>query len=231
MGNLTDLGNTGLTALAGGGQTGATALIEGINIITTVATAADSVMLPPARAGLVVRVVNLGANPLQIFGSAATSDTINSIATATGISQGVNEIVDYVCNTGIAPINPSSTPTKYSAGNWQVSQGGSGKVAVVALSASAPAINPHESATYAFTRAGVVAATLAAPISGTDDGVTITFFSTTTDQDTVTSTGNFNSGAAAVNLATWPAHAGGTLTIRAYLGKWNIMSNNLVVMS
>lgn len=93
------------------------------------------------------------------------------------------------------------------------------------------AINPHASAWYLFTKAGVAAMTLAAPTAGTDDGVTIELTNTTTDQDTVTATGLFADGAATVNLATWPAHAGGTLIIRAYNGLWYLLSNNLVVMS
>src|SRR5215510_14105007 len=40
-----------LTALAGGGRPNATALRIGLNRVTTVATAADSVVLPSATAG------------------------------------------------------------------------------------------------------------------------------------------------------------------------------------
>src|SRR5690242_16247237 len=41
----------GLTALAGGGKTGATQLGYGINTLTTVATAANSALLPYAYVG------------------------------------------------------------------------------------------------------------------------------------------------------------------------------------
>ena len=237
MGNLADLGNTGLTALAGGGQTGATALIEGINIVTVCATAQDSVMLPIARAGgMIVRVINLGAQPCQVFGNSATADTIsgalNTIASATGYPQGVGEIVDYTCQTGASPIAPSSTPTKYSAGNWLATVIQAGKEAMLNLSAAAPAVNPHVSANYNFTRAGVVAATIAAPTATTDDGVLISFTNTTTDQDTVTFTGNtLDSGAAGVLTATFPAHAGGSITVRARNARWQLVSNNLVVIT
>lgn len=93
------------------------------------------------------------------------------------------------------------------------------------------AVDPHTSAQYLFTKAGVAAMTLAAPTVTTDDGVTISLTGTTTDQNTVTATGLFKCGTAAVNLATWPAQAGGTITIKAYQGLWYVISNNLVVFS
>lgn len=69
---------TGLTALAGGGQTGATALVPGYNNFTTVATAADSAKLPTAVAGLVVKVRNSGAASMAVFPFSA--DSINALA-------------------------------------------------------------------------------------------------------------------------------------------------------
>ena len=77
--------NPGLTAKAGGGITSATALVYGTNQVTTVASAADSVVLPVGAAGGVVVVRNSGANAMQVF--AQGSDTINGTAGATGISQ------------------------------------------------------------------------------------------------------------------------------------------------
>lgn len=77
--------NPGLTAKAGGGISGATALQYGTNQVTTVASAADSVLLPPGLPGAMVVVRNSGANAMQVF--ARGSDTINGTAGATGISQ------------------------------------------------------------------------------------------------------------------------------------------------
>jgi hypothetical protein len=76
--------NTGITALAGGNRTGAPVLVLGSNEVTTVASGADSVVLPVAVPGSVVFVVNAGANALQLFANG--SDTINGTAGATGIS-------------------------------------------------------------------------------------------------------------------------------------------------
>ena len=86
-----------LTAHAGGGQASALALTSELNRVTTVATANDSVALPASAAGLSIVVVNSGANPMQVFG--AGTDTINNVATATGVSQMPGSLVLYVCHT------------------------------------------------------------------------------------------------------------------------------------
>jgi hypothetical protein len=65
-----------LTALAGGGQTGATALKFGINQFSTVATTGNSAILPASVLGQEVIVVNNGANSMNVF--PASGDTINS---------------------------------------------------------------------------------------------------------------------------------------------------------
>ena len=75
-----------VTARAGGGRANATKLAAAINRITTCATAADSVALPPAVGGQVIYVQNAGAAACQVFADANTSDTINGVAAATGVS-------------------------------------------------------------------------------------------------------------------------------------------------
>lgn len=87
--------SNGLTAHAGGTQAAALALVSSINRVTTVATAADSVKLPTSVAGLVITIINNGANAMQVFG--ASTDTINGVATATGVSQHPNSVVRYYC--------------------------------------------------------------------------------------------------------------------------------------
>jgi hypothetical protein len=56
-----------ITALAGGGQAGATVLVARYNSVTVVATAADSVILPPYLVDLPLFVANDSANPLAVF--------------------------------------------------------------------------------------------------------------------------------------------------------------------
>jgi hypothetical protein len=85
----------GVTAVASGGQTNATLLTSTFNNVTVVATAADSVKLPLAVAGLWVTVRNSAANSLQVFGSG--TDTINAVATATGVAQATTVSALYFC--------------------------------------------------------------------------------------------------------------------------------------
>jgi len=93
------------------------------------------------------------------------------------------------------------------------------------------AVNPRNSQTYPVTKAGVAAMTLAAPTSGTDDGVIITITSNTAYAHTLTSTGLLQTGAAGVNLATFAAFAGASVTLMAYRGKWNVIASTGITFS
>lgn len=85
---------TGIVAHAGGGQGSATLLTGQFNSVDTVATAADSVALPPASyPGQEVEVVNNTATSMQVFGSG--TDTINGVATATGVAQAAGKMAVY----------------------------------------------------------------------------------------------------------------------------------------
>jgi hypothetical protein len=86
-----------ITAFPGGGQANATLLSNELNKVTTVATAGDSVKLPPSMPGLTIVVSNKGANSMQVFGSGA--GTIDDSATATGVSQMRGSVVIYACHT------------------------------------------------------------------------------------------------------------------------------------
>lgn len=78
---------------------------------------------------------------------------------------------------------------------------------------------------YLVTKAGVEAMTLAAPTAGAQDGLTITIQSTTANAHTLTATGLLQVGTASVNLATFAAQAGAGLVLRAYNGKWVLISS------
>jgi hypothetical protein len=86
---------TAITAFAGGGQTNATQLSAGYNRVTTVVTAADSVKLPVSVAGMMVAVTNSSANSMQVFGT--NPDTINAVATATGVALAAGKTGLYFC--------------------------------------------------------------------------------------------------------------------------------------
>lgn len=91
--------NNAVTAYAGGGQTNAMALNidSAFHNVTTVATAADSIKLPPAAVGEFHFVKNSAAASMQVFGSG--TDTIDSVATATGVPQAAGDGVLYFCVT------------------------------------------------------------------------------------------------------------------------------------
>lgn len=94
-----------ITATASGTQSNAFQLTTQTARVTTVATAADSVALPPSQPGLEIMLINHGANAMQVYGVASnpfngfTGDTIDDVATATGVSQMANSLVIYSCAT------------------------------------------------------------------------------------------------------------------------------------
>ena len=92
---FTELSEDNITAAAGGGQVSARLLTSQTSRVVTVATAGDSIKLPPSSAGLELMVINSGANALQVYGSG--SDTIDGVAAATGVAQMLNSVVIFVC--------------------------------------------------------------------------------------------------------------------------------------
>ncbi len=84
-----------LTAQADGTKANATPLTYGINTVTTVAGAADSVLLPTGFPGAVVVVINTIATAIQVFGK--SSDTIQAVVTGTGNVQAASVSTVYYC--------------------------------------------------------------------------------------------------------------------------------------
>lgn len=84
---------------------------------------------------------------------------------------------------------------------------------------------------YVITKAGVFAGTLAAPTAGIQDGTIVVITSGTTNAHTVTATGLFGTGAAAVNLATFAAFKGAGMVLEAYQGLWLVISSVGVTFS
>lgn len=88
--------NTGLTAKAGGGKAGATPLGYGINRVAIAASAADSVLLPPATIGAeCILIQDAAANAVQVFGGG--TDTIDAVATGTGVACTAQRRVTFYC--------------------------------------------------------------------------------------------------------------------------------------
>jgi hypothetical protein len=94
-----------ITALAGGGAVGCPVLASWINEVSVCATNNDSVMLPPAFAGLTCWVINDGAATLAVFANtnnAGVADKIVGSAVAGGagaasITQATTKSSVYVC--------------------------------------------------------------------------------------------------------------------------------------
>jgi hypothetical protein len=84
-----------LTALAGGGQSGAVLLPASINLVATVANPGDSVMLPKEGGGKRIVVINAGASSLNVFPNNAT-DTINSLAVQTAYAVPAGDVIEFV---------------------------------------------------------------------------------------------------------------------------------------
>lgn len=87
----------GITATPGGTKAAARALKRSMNRISVCATAANSVLLPKAIAGSIVLLANSGVASAQVFGKG--DDTINGVATATGVAQGAGLSALYFCIT------------------------------------------------------------------------------------------------------------------------------------
>lgn len=85
-----------LTALASGGQSGATQLVTGKNRVTVCATIHDSVALPAATAGAVVQLVNVGAAGCDVYPLGAT-DVIQGIAVQTPMQLGSGFSIEFLC--------------------------------------------------------------------------------------------------------------------------------------
>lgn len=87
----------GITATAGGTKAAAFQLPAGVFLleVDTVATAADSVLLPKAEPGTAVLVFNSGANSMDAYGQG--TDTINNAATANAYAIAANAAVLFAC--------------------------------------------------------------------------------------------------------------------------------------
>lgn len=87
-----------LTALAGGGQPGATAITTQIARFTTVGTAADSALLPTSIAGLEVTVINAAAsNSMNVFPK--SGDKINALSANAAFAVAANKTCTFYCVT------------------------------------------------------------------------------------------------------------------------------------
>ncbi len=157
-----------ITALAGGAKPG-TLLTSVVNRVSIAVTAGDSVSLPASSAGLICVIVNDVARSIQVYGLA--SDTINDVATATGIP---------VAATSMAVLFCPVAGKWYSIGQWalQVTNLLANNIldangnASIAIAATATAVNGI-TVTNAATGNGTTNPVTIAP-TGTDSAIGLT---------------------------------------------------------
>lgn len=92
---------------------------------------------------------------------------------------------------------------------------------------------PVTPASYFITKAGVCAIILPTPAVGAaaDDGTELEFVSTTAYAHTVTCTSLLLNGSTNVSTATFAAHAGASLVVRAYQGAWYVVAATNITFS
>jgi hypothetical protein len=106
-----------------------------------------------------------------------------------------------------------------------------GGVVSLLVNGAVPITAPLTPQIFQINKAGVLADTLAAPIAVTDDGKMIQIISNTANAHTITATGLYQSGTAAINLATFGAGAGANMILMALNGKWVCITQQAVVFS
>jgi hypothetical protein len=84
-----------LTAHADGGQSTGTPIAAVISRFTVVATAGDSVLLPPALPGIVLYIVNAAAASMDVF--PLTGESINALAPDAAFAVGANTLGLFIC--------------------------------------------------------------------------------------------------------------------------------------
>lgn len=94
-GNIYESVQDKLTALAGGGQAGATGINAQNARFTTVATAADSAMLPLSTPGLILTVTNASANSMNVF--PRTGDIINALSANAAFAVAAGKTCTFTC--------------------------------------------------------------------------------------------------------------------------------------
>lgn len=100
----------GVTAHAGGGQANGVPITANVVNVTTVATAADSLTLPKALAGVDIVVHNSAAvNSMNVF--PATGETINGTAANTALAIGAGKSTTFTCLTAGAWITVPRVPS------------------------------------------------------------------------------------------------------------------------
>lgn len=87
--------NEALTATASGTLANSVVLNRGLNRVTTVASTNDGTTLPQLSGGIMIIVINAGANPMRVYPNSATG-TINALGAGNPIVIAANARVMFV---------------------------------------------------------------------------------------------------------------------------------------
>lgn len=128
----------------------------------------------------------------------------------------------------------SNTISTTSVGQWvdynDLGDPGVGGLQSITGATVAVTISPT-SGNYLLKSTGVTTVTLAAPVTGIQDGTVITFTSTTAQAHVISASGLIQNGATGgpFATATLAAFAGASITLKAVLGKWVVVAATGVV--
>lgn len=102
--------------------------------------------------------------------------------------------------------------------------------AIILLSGTTDALNPHVPGNYIIKTGSADAITLPLPTAGLDDNLCINIWSDTLFAHTVTlpSTGYANGAAVLKTIGTFAAFRGAGMTLRAFNGTWQVVGNSSV---
>lgn len=169
-GHIIESVTTGITAFAGGGQGSATALTTDLNIVSTVATAADSVKLPTAATGLVIIVKNTAANACAVF--PFSGDAINGGSADASISVPANCTVTFMANStsNWETQQEAIAPTTIFTDTISEKTSGAGIIAakpIIHKAGTAKAVNVTGAITAAELAGGYITSTSAAAVTAT----------------------------------------------------------------
>jgi hypothetical protein len=93
--DLTDV-DAGVTATASGTQATSYKINKAVTQVSTVATAADALLLPTAEAGTVLRVINgAAANSMGVFPGVGAA--VNALSANAVFAIAANKMVEFVC--------------------------------------------------------------------------------------------------------------------------------------
>ena len=105
-------------------------------------------------------------------------------------------------------------------------QGGIQVLPLVLPTALSATVIPIQAGYYVITKGSAFLGTLAAPVTGGQDGLIITILSSTAFAHSITTSNLLQTGTASVASITFPASAGAGVSLLAYQGKWILMSTN-----